>query len=1331
MMAIKMFLLLFAAILPSSVAEVFYVTPTTSANPSCSSPCHTLDQYAQDHTLFGGHTNITMVFLSGQHNLSYDLTISGVDELTMQGRKNCTHGNEILVNLQLVRIHLDVSTYLMIRDMTLRSRLVQQRIEISGPGIYISLLNLTLNLVAINIQRAFSVQINECKGLSTLYFANTTNINITNMDTLGNSSSPLKINGIEIDSQVQTTLMITNSTISRYWCGVYSMASTQVTISITNSKFKDNNYAIYSINFQGGMIITDTHFERNEYGIDVFSRYWYGVYSMASTQVTMSITNSQFKDNKFGIYIMNSEVGMIITDTHFERNEYAGIDLFGFQGHITITATQFRGNNYGIYGQGEMRISSNTQFNGNRIGLGVLANDSQHIVISNTHFKMNSFGVYTIQLQNLVILNSTVTDSPKFGILLINTNNSLLTHSYVLNNRAGITSVGSRVQVQNTSITNNAFGMIVPAVDLLFVPGNNAANRIQNCNFSGNNLSGLTLINSQEKVIIQDSIFNKNNGSSIFAYKSTFELIGGTVFRDNTANRGGALSLYNSTVTFGPGSNTQFVNNTALEYGGAIYVVSLPAIFPAILIDFENLPDEMVGTLLKTNGLLRKNCFFIAGVNMKVNFMRNKANLGGLDIYGPSLYTNDCSLEEEQFVFDTEVAQTLQVTSDPSRVCFCDSNYPQCTSTAFLVINKRKFPGESFSIPVVLTGYNFGRVAGTVYTNVVGLDYRDVINETQHVQSVSNIMNCTELQYNIFSHQSQIKFVMLTLTAQDQFTRGMREFETSVENFNSTRCTNINQQPCTAHLTTPVYINVTLKECPLGFELDNTTGTCECDRRINDLPRATCEIKDQTGFIIRKGTLWIGEDTRQNNTDLYYWHTNCPRDYCDRSETMVDLREPDTQCRLNRGGVLCGCCQNEYSLNLGSNKCTQCTDKTIALLILFAALGILLVVLIATLDLTVASGTINGLIFYANIVWVNNAILFSFQDIENNAYYIITLPIAWINLDFGIETCFSDKLDQLIKTGLQFVFPVYIWCIAGLIILICHYSTRATKLFGNNSVAVLATLFLLSFGKLFRNITDVLTYADLRDLNNTVHSVWALDGNVSYDDPRHIGLIVVALIFLFILLLFTVMILMVPFLISKSNNRLFRWINRLKPFFDTFYGPLKHSKRYQVWIGIMLFSRVVILITFASIPTNEPYANILLVIVIATLLQAYTSFVGLMYKKLYISLLEGSFLLNLIILGGAFLFCQTPPRNNSPESEENINTVSIISVSIVLLQLIGIVIFHIVRRVLTKQRLQECLKRESKPEEVSLDTDKDNPTVHVIDANEIYDSSRFRESLLA
>ena len=271
---------------------------------------------------------------------------------------------------------------------------------------------------------------------------------------------------------------------------------------------------------------------------------------------------------------------------------------------------------------------------------------------------------------------------------------------------------------------------------------------------------------------------------------------------------------------------------------------------------------------------------------------------------------------------------------------------------------------------------------------------------------------------------------------------------------------------------------------------------------------------------------------------------------------------------------MCGRCQVGYSLQLGGNKCSRCNNDSLALLMVFAVLGILLVSIIKVLDLTVTRGIVNGFIFYSNVVWRNNAVLFSLQDRQSAGYYVINLPIAWINLDFGIETCicFSENLDQLTKTGLQFVFPVYIWCIAGLIIIISHYSTRATKLFGNNSVPVLATLLLLSYGKLLRNITDVFTFADITDSDGTTRKVWSLDGNIRYGvTPGHIFLIVVALFFLILVLLpFTLMLLLEPFLRFKSHFRLLHWINTLKPLFDTYYGPFKNKKQHQVWTGILL-----------------------------------------------------------------------------------------------------------------------------------------------------------------
>ena len=494
------------------------------------------------------------------------------------------------------------------------------------------------------------------------------------------------------------------------------------------------------------------------------------------------------------------------------------------------------------------------------------------------------------------------------------------------------------------------------------------------------------------------------------------------------------------------------------------------------------------------------------------------------------------------------------------------------------------------------------------------------------------------------------------------------------------------QYPCTALLTTPIYINVTLQDCPLGFDL-NKLGACDCDKNVINITgrNQSCDI--QTGRITRAGTVWVGVDTSENNTDIYYWHRYCPSDYCMHDMTPIHLTDPDEQCNLNRSGVLCGKCRANYSLSLGGNKCIpDCNNNYIALLTVFAALGILLVAVIKLLDLTVTSGTINGLIFYANVVWSNKATLFSLQDREEIGYYIITVPIAWINLDFGIETCFSENLDQLTKTGLQFVFPVYIWCIAGLIIILSHYSTRATKLFGNNSVAVLATLFLLSYGKLFRNITDVFTYADVTSSSNTSCKVWSADGNVPYgQNLGHAILIVVALLFLILFLLpFTVTLLLVPFLRAKSHLQPLHWINTLKPFFDTFYGPFKDKKQHQVWTGILLISRVLILIVYASTSTYSPNANILLMTLIASLLLMYNT-MGPLYKNWRLSLLENVYIINLVIMGGAFLFSAS--ENNDPT--DKLSPAATTSVVIALFVFLCTVIIYTAKRIIPVERFTD------------------------------------------
>ena len=622
-------------------------------------------------------------------------------------------------------------------------------------------------------------------------------------------------------------------------------------------------------------------------------------------------------------------------------------------------------------------------------------------------------------VNNVVIRNTTVS---AIEIVFSSVRNGTIIECSIQNNLVGLASFHSHLNIENTNITENGFGLVIMEIDFY---GRRIENikptaSIGNSIFSGNSILGIFLINMPPGIVIDNCSFCDNLGTSITAYQTTFELRGENLFRDNTAERGGGLALYESTVEFGHGSTTAFINNTANEFGGAIYIATYSTLsfLQELLIIIDNeFPDLPFSD---PNAFLNQSCFYTTNDESSITFAGNNATLGGLDIYGATVYSEDCDpLNKSTFDFSNMLPSTYKISSDPTRVCVCKDNSPQCENRTYLLLNETRYPGETFTISVALAGYNFGRVAGSVYTNVLGRNYKNVIDpDSQHVQTV-DLMECSDLKYTVSSTKTSDSIVLI-LTAQEHYTleQDRKNIQADLRN---TNCSNRGQFPCTALLTTPLYINVALQDCPLGFDLNEHDGACDCDENVIELTGSNQSCDIQTGYITREGTVWVGVDTSENNTDVYYWHRYCPSDYCMHDMTHIHLTDPDEQCNLNRSGVLCGKCRANYSLSLGGNKCIpDCNNNYIALLIVFAVLGILLVTVIKLLNLTVTSGTINGLIFYANVVWSNKAILFSLQDRENIGYYIITLPIAWINLDFGIETCFSENLNQLTKTGLQF-----------------------------------------------------------------------------------------------------------------------------------------------------------------------------------------------------------------------------------------------------------------------------------------------------------------------
>ena len=132
------------------------------------------------------------------------------------------------------------------------------------------------------------------------------------------------------------------------------------------------------------------------------------------------------------------------------------------------------------------------------------------------------------------------------------------------------------------------------------------------------------------------------------------------------------------------------------------------------------------------------------------------------------------------------------------------------------------------------------------------------------------------------------------------------------------------------------------------------------------------------------------------------------------------------------------------------------------LIIVLIVMGVLLVVVLFISKFTAANGALNGIVLYANLIRINDTIIF-----QNSSGYssFLSVFIAWINLDWGIETCFYNGMDSYAKTWLQFVFPM---SLIAVVILAARYSTSLSKLFRFNTVPVLSTLVLLSYSKILQ-----------------------------------------------------------------------------------------------------------------------------------------------------------------------------------------------------------------------------------------------------------------------
>ena len=84
------------------------------------------------------------------------------------------------------------------------------------------------------------------------------------------------------------------------------------------------------------------------------------------------------------------------------------------------------------------------------------------------------------------------------------------------------------------------------------------------------------------------------------------------------------------------------------------------------------------------------------------------------------------------------------------------------------------------------------------------------------------------------------------------------------------------------------------------------------------------------------------------------------------------MTEQDSLCQHHRTGVLCGGCEDGYSLVLGPDECQICNSNLwLLMILLFAVSGIVLVTVLFCLRMTISSQLFGGIIFCFNMTEVS------------------------------------------------------------------------------------------------------------------------------------------------------------------------------------------------------------------------------------------------------------------------------------------------------------------------------------------------------------------------
>ena len=613
--------------------------------------------------------------------------------------------------------------------------------------------------------------------------------------------------------------------------------------------------------------------------------------------------------------------------------------------------------------------------------------------------------------------------------------------------------------------------------------------------------------------------------------------------------------------------------------------------------------------------------------------------------------------------------------SDPLRVCLCNQNNPRkandvCGTGHQTVKYINVIKGKNFTLKVVAVDQVNHTVEAKIHSSLASR--RGHLGDGQQVQHIDN--TCTDLNFSIISPVKDSDQLHL-------YAEG----------------------PCNDLGISLLQVNVTFVrcQCPLGFEpLYDIQDRCVCGcHHVLKLVFpfiGNLDCDSETLLFARNTNFWISVV----NLTAFVSHKECPSDYCYPMTTSVYIDFGtqdgiDVQCAFNRTGILCGSCQSNLSLSLGSSRCIECSylwpAKLVAITVSAFIAGLLLVTVVLAMNFTVAAGTLNSMIFYANILAANRHIYMPFEHPN-----LCSVIIAWINLDVGFDACFINGLNAYFKAWLELIFPVYIILIVVTVMMVSQYSRKFAKLIARkNPIATLATLILLSYAKILHSIIGILSYAILHytPLDGSTpftKVVWLRDGSVEYVKGAHIPLFLLAILILFLGFFYTFLLLSWQWLVRFSDKTVFCWLRNTKisSFIDAYHAPYTSRNRY--WTGLLLLARVIIYLTAAINISGEPSVNLLAVLLVIGCITLFHACSGInVYKTWILNVIEFSTFFNVLALTAAKFYAKQAKQVRADHK-----LLAYMSISVQIFIFICSILYHTVAEchLMDKIRLTTCYK---------------------------------------